>query len=171
MEFEFYNVDGSYISNVVINSLEELVQLSIIYNKRPIEVDIKGKKLRLKEEGENTMRNIDNKEIAKKLFVETVELMRVNNMTSVLNISLMEVYGIKDVFDNNIDICYKLFDGAEDNFDNNEFGCFFFEIADKASWRCEKCAEELFEEFFAAVAEGNHEKLDELMTPDPKEKK
>ena len=47
MEFKFYNVDGSFISEVIINSLDEVIQLSIIYNKRPIAIDIKEMELKL----------------------------------------------------------------------------------------------------------------------------
>ena len=47
MEFMFYNVDGSFISDVIINSLDEVIQLSIIYNKRPIAIDIKKMELKL----------------------------------------------------------------------------------------------------------------------------
>lgn len=49
MEFELLNTDGKYVTNVVIETLEQLVHLSIIYNKRPIVVDIKEKTLLLKE--------------------------------------------------------------------------------------------------------------------------
>lgn len=50
MEFEFYNVDGSYISNVIVNTAEELLRISLIYNKRPIVVDMKTMRLKLVDE-------------------------------------------------------------------------------------------------------------------------
>lgn len=47
MEFKFYNVNGSFISDVIIHTLDEVIQLSIIYNKRPIAIDIEKMELRL----------------------------------------------------------------------------------------------------------------------------
>ena len=47
MEFELYNVDGKYICNIIVNTLEELFHISLIYNKRPIAIDIEKMELRL----------------------------------------------------------------------------------------------------------------------------
>lgn len=47
MDFEFYNIDGNYICNVIVNTMEELLRISLIYNKRPIVVDMKEIKISL----------------------------------------------------------------------------------------------------------------------------
>lgn len=47
MMFKFYNTDGKFICEVIIENLEQIEHISIIYNKRPMEVDFKNRTLKL----------------------------------------------------------------------------------------------------------------------------
>lgn len=55
MEFELFNTDGKYVTNIIIDTLEQLLRLSSIYGKRIVEVNV-GEKiivLKKKEERDN----------------------------------------------------------------------------------------------------------------------
>lgn len=49
MMFKFYNKDGKFICEVIVNTMEELWNITRVYNKRSIVVDIKEITLRLVE--------------------------------------------------------------------------------------------------------------------------
>ncbi len=51
MMFKFYNTDGKFICEVIVNTMEELWNITRVYNKRPIEVDMEKMTLRLVERG------------------------------------------------------------------------------------------------------------------------